>query len=108
VDKVVPDGRETLSPFLIGNASIAAGAALTTGGILATGVVVASVPATYGTSLILLPGALLVVGAGEYLIAFGTDINIGQINALTGAKIPRPRDVAPNAFPGLPSVKFCK
>jgi RHS repeat-associated protein len=100
--------EKTLTPFLIGSASITAGAVVTTGGIIATGAVVAAAPATYGTSLILLPGTLLVVGGGEYLIAFGTDVNIGQINALPGAKIPRPRDIAPNAFPGLPNAKFCK
>ena len=100
--------HETLAPFVVGNASILAGSAVAAGGAVATGALVAAAPEKLGLSLVGVPGTLLVVAAGEYLVVFGTDVNIGQINALFGTKIPRPHDVAPKAFPGLPSGKLCR
>ncbi len=100
--------EKTLTPFVVGNASILAGSAVAAGGIVATGGLIAAAPETLGLSLIAVPGTLLVVAAGEYLVVFGTDVNIGQVNTLLGTKIPRPHDVAPKAFPGLPSGKLCR
>ncbi len=100
--------EKTGSPFVVGSMSILSGTVVATGGIVATGAVIVAAPATFGLSLIALPGTLLVVGGGEYLIALGTDIYIDQVNRLFGTNIPGPHDVAPKAFPRLPNVKFCR
>jgi len=97
--------KEAAIPFAVGGGAIVAGTAVATGSILATGAAIAAAP--FGGYLVL-PVTLAGVAAGEYLIAFGTDVNIGQINALLGTNIPRPHDVAPQIFPGVRTVKICK
>jgi RHS repeat-associated protein len=96
--------EKPLGRALIVTGAITSGAVVATAGLVASGAVVAAVPATYGTSLILLPGSLLVVAGGEYLIAFGTDVAINEINGLFATNIPGPHDVNPGLFPRMPPI----
>lgn len=96
--------EKPLSRALIVTGAITSGAVVATAGLVASGAVVAAAPATYGTSLILLPGSLLVVAGGEYLIAFGTDAAINEINGLFATNIPGPHDVNPGLFPRMPPI----
>jgi hypothetical protein len=88
----------------LANAAIGTGAIVATGGIAATGAALAAAPATYGATLILVPGGLLTTAGGFYLIGFGTDMYVNEINALFGVHVAGPNDMAPAFFPRLPPI----
>ena len=72
--------HEPLARLAIGFGAIGAGAYVGAAGIVATGAAVAAAPATGLTSLILVPGGVLVTAGGVGLVTFGTTVVLNEVN----------------------------
>ncbi len=84
--------------FTLAGGAIVVGSVVAATGVVATTVLVAAVPETFGLSATLIPASLGVIAGGGYLIAFGTDIYLIEINAFLGTQISGPGDISPG-FP---------
>jgi hypothetical protein len=72
--------HEPLARLAIGFGAIGAGAYVGAAGVVATGAAVAAAPATGLTSLILVPGGVLVTAGGVGLVTFGTTVVLNEVN----------------------------
>jgi RHS repeat-associated protein len=93
--------EHTVSPYVVGAASIFAGSVVASAGAVLTTVSVMGVPETFGISAIGIPAGLAGVAAGEYLNMFGTTVIINQTNNLFGTNIPSLSDYS-DLFPAYP------
>jgi RHS repeat-associated protein len=93
----------SLAPLIVGGGAIVAGGAtMYAGGVLAEAGITAA-PASGGTSLVLVPIGVTVMGAGAWMAAEGVTVYTNTFNNWFGTKVPSLSKSYPKYFPDYPA-----